>query len=217
MTARRRRHSADSPAAAGAEAASALGLTADGPGGFAPDPARAHEPRHFIGYVAARTGLTPRTLRFYEQQGLLRPAARRLGGFRVYSDLDIQRALLIRQLQQLLGLSLAEVATALAADPQPAPPSARAGTDQDLAAQRARATAALATLEQDLAAADRQLARLAALRAELAARADGAREVLAQLDAAIAERERTITRGRESPLPAALPAAEPPRPPDRDA
>jgi DNA-binding transcriptional MerR regulator len=62
-----------------------------------------------IGEVAERTGVTQRTLRFYEEKGLLNPPSRMEGGFRLYSEADVERVIEIRRLQKLLGLSLAEI------------------------------------------------------------------------------------------------------------
>ena len=62
-----------------------------------------------IGEVAERTGVTQRTLRFYEEKGLLRPPTRMEGGFRLYSDQDVKRVEHIRRLQDLLGVALAEI------------------------------------------------------------------------------------------------------------
>jgi DNA-binding transcriptional MerR regulator len=62
-----------------------------------------------IGEVAERTGVTQRTLRFYEEKGLLRPPTRMDGGFRLYSEEDVTRVEHIRRLQNLLGVSLAEI------------------------------------------------------------------------------------------------------------
>ncbi len=62
-----------------------------------------------IGEVAERTGVTQRTLRFYEEKGLLKPPGRMEGGFRLYSEDDVQRVEQIRRLQNLLGVSLAEI------------------------------------------------------------------------------------------------------------
>lgn len=67
------------------------------------------EPYLQIGEVAERTGVTQRTLRFYEEKGLLKPPSRMEGGFRLYSEADIQRVEQIRRLQQLLGFPLAEI------------------------------------------------------------------------------------------------------------
>ena len=62
-----------------------------------------------IGEVAERTGVTQRTLRFYEEKGLLRPPSRMDGGFRLYSEEDVKRVDHIRRLQDLLGVSLADI------------------------------------------------------------------------------------------------------------
>ena len=62
-----------------------------------------------IGEVADRTGVTQRTLRFYEEKGLLKPPTRMDGGFRLYSEDDVTRVEHIRRLQNLLGVTLAEI------------------------------------------------------------------------------------------------------------
>lgn len=69
-----------------------------------------------IGEVAERTGVTQRTLRFYEEKGLLNPPSRMEGGFRLYSEADVLRVEQIKQLQSLLGLSLAEIKEMVEAD-----------------------------------------------------------------------------------------------------
>ncbi|SCY53445.1 MerR family transcriptional regulator [Thiohalorhabdus denitrificans] len=66
-----------------------------------------------IGEVAEQLGTTTRTLRFYEEQGLLRPA-RTDRGTRLYSDRDRQRARLILELAGL-GISLEEIRALVAA------------------------------------------------------------------------------------------------------
>jgi DNA-binding transcriptional MerR regulator len=67
------------------------------------------EPCLQIGEVADRTGVTQRTLRFYEERGLLKPPTRMDGGFRLYSENDVGRVEQIKRLQNLLGLTLAEI------------------------------------------------------------------------------------------------------------
>jgi len=71
--------------------------------------AEANEAYLQIGEVAERTGVTQRTLRFYEEKGLLRPPGRMEGGFRLYSEEDVKRVEMIRRLQHLLGVSLADI------------------------------------------------------------------------------------------------------------
>jgi DNA-binding transcriptional MerR regulator len=66
-----------------------------------------------IGEVAKLTGLTTRTLRYWEEQGLLRPSGRRQSGERYFTAVDMTRVSRIRDLQDLLGFSLAEVRAVL--------------------------------------------------------------------------------------------------------
>lgn len=65
-----------------------------------------------IGEVAERTGLTRRTLRHYDELGLLVPAARSWSDYRLYDSADLLRLLQIQNLKAL-GLSLSEIADAL--------------------------------------------------------------------------------------------------------
>jgi MerR family transcriptional regulator, repressor of the yfmOP operon len=65
-----------------------------------------------IGAAAARLGVSERALRYYQQLGLLRPACTP-GGLRRYSADDIARVTRIRELQDLLGLNLDEIAIVL--------------------------------------------------------------------------------------------------------
>ncbi|MCM3695146.1 MerR family transcriptional regulator [Microbacterium oleivorans] len=74
-----------------------------------------------IGEVAERTELSFRTLRHYDEIGLVTPSARTDGGFRLYTEDDVTRILLIRRMKPL-GFSLEEmrellgVVDAIAAD-----------------------------------------------------------------------------------------------------
>jgi MerR family transcriptional regulator, repressor of the yfmOP operon len=70
-----------------------------------------------IGEVADALGTTPRTIRYYEEIGLL-PAAddREQGKHRVYTEADVERVREIMRLRDLLGLSLEEVSALLEAE-----------------------------------------------------------------------------------------------------
>ena len=61
-----------------------------------------------IGEVASRTSLSLRTVRYYETVGLVTPSGRTEGGFRLYTESDVQRLLLVRALRPA-GLSLEEL------------------------------------------------------------------------------------------------------------
>ena len=69
-----------------------------------------------IGKAAALAGVSTRTLRYYEQLGLLTPSARTSGGARRYSPDDVTRLLRIRELQSLMGFNLTDIQSILAAE-----------------------------------------------------------------------------------------------------
>ena len=83
-----------------------------------------------IGELAERTGLSLRTLRHYDEIGLLTPSGRSEGGFRLYTADDEARLLLIRRMKPL-GYSLDQMAElvdvidGLHADPTDEPLQAR--------------------------------------------------------------------------------------------
>ncbi|MEU3278915.1 MerR family transcriptional regulator [Streptomyces antibioticus] len=54
-----------------------------------------------IGEVAARTELSLRTIRHYEEAGLVVPSARSQGGFRLYTEADVARLMVIRRMKPL--------------------------------------------------------------------------------------------------------------------
>jgi len=54
-----------------------------------------------IGEVAARTELSLRTIRHYDETGLVTPSARSQGGFRLYTEKDVQRLMVIRRMKPL--------------------------------------------------------------------------------------------------------------------
>jgi len=61
-----------------------------------------------IGNVARRVGVRPSALRYYETQGILRPAARRPNGYRIYSD-DAVKILSFVKRAQSLGIKVSEI------------------------------------------------------------------------------------------------------------
>lgn len=61
-----------------------------------------------IGQVAARTELSIVTVRHYDEVGLVTPSARSTGGFRLYTESDVERLLVIRRMKPL-GFTLAEM------------------------------------------------------------------------------------------------------------
>jgi MerR family transcriptional regulator, repressor of the yfmOP operon len=69
-----------------------------------------------IEQVSARTGMTKRTLRYYEEVGLLPPTGRTEGNYRRYNEEDIERLERIKELRDLLGFSLADIRKLLMAE-----------------------------------------------------------------------------------------------------
>ena len=65
-----------------------------------------------IGEVAERIGLSLRTIRYYEEVGLVTPSARSQGGFRLYTESDIARLQLIKRMKPL-GFALDEMRSLL--------------------------------------------------------------------------------------------------------
>jgi DNA-binding transcriptional MerR regulator len=69
-----------------------------------------------IGKAAALVGVSTRTLRYYEQLGMVQPSARSSGGARRYSADDVARLLRIRELQSLMGFNLTDIQSILVAE-----------------------------------------------------------------------------------------------------
>src|SRR6478736_7857749 len=69
-----------------------------------------------INEVAAETGLTTRAIRYYEEVGLLEPAARAEGDYRLYDASDLDRLRFIRSLRDDAGFSLAQIGQLLEDD-----------------------------------------------------------------------------------------------------
>ncbi|MFI6043908.1 MerR family transcriptional regulator [Nocardia sp. NPDC051321] len=67
-----------------------------------------------IGAVAERTALSIKTIRHYDEVGLITPSARSTGGFRLYTTADVDRLLVIRRMKPL-GFTLAEMRRLLTA------------------------------------------------------------------------------------------------------
>lgn len=83
-----------------------------------------------IGEVAERTGLSHRTIRYYEEMGLVEPTDRTEGGFRLYDDAAVERLLLIKPMKPL-GFSIEQIRDLLGAFDTLADP---ASGDRDRAA-----------------------------------------------------------------------------------
>jgi DNA-binding transcriptional MerR regulator/AcrR family transcriptional regulator len=125
-----------------------------------------------IGAAAARTGVTERALRYYQQLGLLTPCASTPGGMRRYSEQDLARVARIRQLQALLGLNLDEIAVVLRNEDRMAQIREAYRHEQTSDAERRELAAESLRLQQEL-------------RGTVQAKRQGIESFLADLDARI--------------------------------
>ncbi|NML54372.1 MerR family transcriptional regulator [Streptomyces sp. R302] len=82
-----------------------------------------------IGEVAARTELSLRTIRHYEETGLVTPSARSQGGFRLYTENDVARLMVVRRMKPL-GFTLDQMRDLLDATDR-LDADANAATDAD--------------------------------------------------------------------------------------
>ena len=116
------------------------------------------EPVLHIGEVAARTDLSLRSLRHWEEVGLLKPSGRSDGGFRLYTEADVDKILVIRRMKPL-GFSLDEMKAVMAdietlADPNVAEDASSAArlrlvaTQQDASRRREKLVAQLAMADE---------------------------------------------------------------------
>jgi DNA-binding transcriptional MerR regulator len=125
--------------------------------------------------VAAETGLTTRAIRYYEEVGLLEPAARSEGAYRLYDASDLERLRFIRSLRDDAGFSLAQIGQLL---------------EDERARERNRARMRATTdpeerrglLRDAMDRVDRQIATLEAKRAKLDAMIADARRRRSHLD-----------------------------------
>ena len=110
--------------------------------------------------VAAETGLTTRAIRYYEEIGLLEPAARSDGAYRLFDASDLERLRFIRSLRDDAGFSLAQIGQLLEDEAARERNRLRYRTTGDKAVRRA-------LLKDATARVDRQIETLVAKRARL--------------------------------------------------
>lgn len=117
-----------------------------------------------IGEVAAATELSIKTIRHYDDVGLVTPSARSAGGFRLYTQSDIDRLLVIRRMKPL-GFTLEDMSALLHAqnvlDDVDAAEDARTSAVQTVAHFHGRAEEACRTLARQLDYARELTAQLA--------------------------------------------------------
>jgi DNA-binding transcriptional MerR regulator len=131
-----------------------------------------------IGAAAARLGVSERALRYYQQLGLLRPACTP-GGLRRYSADDIARVTRIRELQDLLGLNLDEIAIVLSREDRMAQIRLTYHDERTSQEERRQLIQESLTLQEGLrATVEAKRAALTGFLADLDARIDRSRKLL---------------------------------------
>ena len=136
--------------------------------------------------AADEVGLTARSIRFYEEKGLLKPAARSEGAYRLYDADDIERLRFIKGMRDDAGFSLADILQLLEDESARARTRARFRETTDPSERRA-------LLREGIDRIDRQVETLRGKIARLEAMIDAATTRRSHLEGHVAELDSTGT------------------------
>ncbi len=146
-------------------------------------PAAVGAPFLRIQEVASELGLTTRSIRYYEELGLLSPAGRSDGSYRLYDASDVDRLRFIKGLRDDAGFSLAEINQLLEDEAARAKSREAYSHTGDPAERRAIASDALNRVERQARILRDKIARLESMVAAVEARRSRLKARLADLDA----------------------------------
>ena len=132
--------------------------------------------------VAAETGLTSRAIRYYEELGLLEPAARSEGDYRLFDTSDDERLRTIKELRDEAGFSLAQIGQLLEDEAARERNRERFRSTQDPAERRGLVLEALSRYERQVDTLRAKRDRLDSMLAEAERRLEHNRRHLAELD-----------------------------------
>jgi DNA-binding transcriptional MerR regulator len=132
--------------------------------------------------VASETGLTPRSIRYYEEIGLLRPAARSPGAYRLYDASDLERLRFIRDLRDDAGFSLAEIGLLLEDEAARIRDRERFRVAEDVEERKAIVRGALQRVDRQVATLEEKATRLRAMIDEASRRREHLRTHLDDLE-----------------------------------
>jgi DNA-binding transcriptional MerR regulator len=132
--------------------------------------------------AADETGLTTRAIRYYEEKGLLEPAARSDGDYRLYDADDLERLRFIRGLREDAGFSLADISTMLEHEDARTRLRARYHATSDPAERREILLTAMAQVDRQVGTLQGKVARLADMIDEALARRERLQQRLDELD-----------------------------------
>jgi DNA-binding transcriptional MerR regulator len=154
-----------------------------------------------IGRAAQACGVSERSLRYYQQIGLLTPSGRTPGGLRRYSAEDLDRVRRIRELQALLGLNLDEIRAVLDNDDRLAMVRAEYRSTRTGTARRRELLREVLAIHQTMAATvDAKMAGLKRYRADVEASLRRVRGLLAELPE-VPERDEPAPEPAPPPTP----------------
>ena len=154
-----------------------------------------------INEVAAETGLTARAIRYYEEMGLLEPAARSEGDYRLYDASDLDRLRFIRSLRDDAGFSLAQIGQLLEDDAARERNRARLLQTGDPTERRALLLDAGARVDNQIEILEAKAARLATMIEEAKVRRRHIDAHLAELDGDLAPHTARTPDGDTAPHP----------------
>jgi DNA-binding transcriptional MerR regulator len=140
---------------------------------------------HRIQEVAAETGLTTRTIRYYEELGLLKPAARSEGSYRLFDPDDLERLRFIKGLRDDAGFSLAEIGQLLEDDLARVRNQNRFRSTTDKTERRAILQDALGRVDRQVGTLQTKIERLEEMIAEANTRRAHLKKHLAEIDAGV--------------------------------
>jgi len=147
------------------------------------------EPRlHRIQEVASELGLTARTIRYYEELGLLKPAARSEGAYRLFDADDIERLRFIKGLRDDAGFSLAEIGQLLEDEVARSRNRERFRATSDSGERRAILGDAMARVDRQVESLRAKVDRLGQMIEEAENRRRHLQEHLAEIDAGLEPR-----------------------------
>jgi DNA-binding transcriptional MerR regulator len=132
--------------------------------------------------VAAETGLTTRTIRYYEELGLLKPAARSEGSYRLFDPDDLERLRFIKGLRDDAGFSLAEIGQLLEDETARAEIGARFRETRDPAERRTLLSEGIGRIDRQVTTLRLKIERLQAMIETAGARRRHLQDHLAELE-----------------------------------
>jgi DNA-binding transcriptional MerR regulator len=135
--------------------------------------------------VAATLGLTARTIRYYEELGLVEPAGRSGGDYRQYDADDVERLRFIKGLRDDAGFSLAEIGQLLEDEAARERNRVKFRTTSDIAVRRALIDDALGRVDRQIETLRDKMGRVATMIEEAESRRGHLLSHLADLEAGI--------------------------------